>query len=174
MNDQHRQELLRSSAVYATARLAFANAIVIAENGDVDAASLVLHAATHLRCDDLALPVGSEPTADGPYAALGSTDGLALSGIVMDDCFTEITRGGSFAPIEYRPGPTSRPIHLTLGRAFTHVMCFTGDNLSPPRRRRAVAIEPMTCPPNALRSGDGVIVIAPGQSVSDSFTISLG
>ena len=29
MNDEHRQELLRSSAVYATARLAFANAIVI-------------------------------------------------------------------------------------------------------------------------------------------------
>jgi hypothetical protein len=31
MNDQHRQELLRSSAAYATARLAFANAIVIAQ-----------------------------------------------------------------------------------------------------------------------------------------------
>ena len=31
MNDQHRQELLRSSAAYATASLAFANAIVIAQ-----------------------------------------------------------------------------------------------------------------------------------------------
>jgi predicted transcriptional regulator len=29
VNDQHRQELLRSSAAYATARLALANAIVI-------------------------------------------------------------------------------------------------------------------------------------------------
>ena len=29
MNDQHRQELLRASAVYATAKLSFANAIVI-------------------------------------------------------------------------------------------------------------------------------------------------
>jgi hypothetical protein len=31
MNDQHRQELLKSSAAYATARLSFANAIVIAQ-----------------------------------------------------------------------------------------------------------------------------------------------
>jgi CHASE3 domain sensor protein len=33
MDDQHRQELLRSSAAYATAKLAFANAIVIAQRG---------------------------------------------------------------------------------------------------------------------------------------------
>ncbi len=31
MNDQHRQELRKSSADYSTARLAFANAIVIAQ-----------------------------------------------------------------------------------------------------------------------------------------------
>jgi hypothetical protein len=37
VNDQHRQELLRSSAAFATARLAFANAIVIAQRaGETD------------------------------------------------------------------------------------------------------------------------------------------
>jgi hypothetical protein len=37
MDDQHRQELLRSSAVYATAKLSFANAIVIAQRaGETD------------------------------------------------------------------------------------------------------------------------------------------
>ena len=37
MNDQQRQELLRSSAEYARARLAFANAIVIAQRaGETD------------------------------------------------------------------------------------------------------------------------------------------
>jgi hypothetical protein len=37
MNDQHRQELLRSSAAYATARLSFANAIVIDQRaGETD------------------------------------------------------------------------------------------------------------------------------------------
>jgi hypothetical protein len=38
LNDQHHQELLRSSAVYATARLSFANAIVIAQRaGETEA-----------------------------------------------------------------------------------------------------------------------------------------
>ena len=37
MDDQHRQELLRSSAAYATAKLSFANAIVIAQRaGETD------------------------------------------------------------------------------------------------------------------------------------------
>jgi aldose 1-epimerase len=30
------------------------------------------------------------------------------------------------------------------------------------RRRRAVAIEPMTCPPNALRTGTDVVRLEPG------------
>ena len=37
MNDQHRPELLKSSAAYATTRLSFANAIVIAQRaGETD------------------------------------------------------------------------------------------------------------------------------------------
>jgi hypothetical protein len=37
VNDEHRQELLRSSAAYATARLSLANAIVIAQRaGETD------------------------------------------------------------------------------------------------------------------------------------------
>jgi hypothetical protein len=37
VNDQHRQELLRSSAAYATAKRVFANAIVIAQRaGETD------------------------------------------------------------------------------------------------------------------------------------------
>ena len=37
MNDEHRQELLRSSAAYATAKPSFANAIVIAQRaGETD------------------------------------------------------------------------------------------------------------------------------------------
>jgi hypothetical protein len=35
MNDQHRQALLTSSASYATARLSFANAIVIAQRAGI-------------------------------------------------------------------------------------------------------------------------------------------
>jgi aldose 1-epimerase len=43
-------------------------------------------------------------------------------------------------------------------------MVYTGDTLEPERRRRGVAIEPMTCPPNALSTGRGVIRLEPGST----------
>jgi len=52
-------------------------------------------------------------------------------------------------------------------------MCFTGDSLSAPlNRRRAVAIEPMTCPPNALRTGTGLIELQPEEQWQASWGIA--
>ena len=41
-------------------------------------------------------------------------------------------------------------------------MVFTGD--IPSVQRRALAVEPMTCPPNAFRSGEALVVLEPGES----------
>jgi galactose mutarotase-like enzyme len=38
-----------------------------------------------------------------------------------------------------------------MNRAFKWLMVFTGDTLAPERRRQGLAVEPMTCPPNAFR-----------------------
>jgi aldose 1-epimerase len=52
-------------------------------------------------------------------------------------------------------------------------MAYTGDTVQPRfRRRLAVAIEPMTCPPNALRSGSDVIRLEPGASWSGNWGIT--
>jgi aldose 1-epimerase len=51
-------------------------------------------------------------------------------------------------------------------------MVFTGDTLSPERRRRGLAVEPMTCPADAFNSGDGVLTIPPGGSVEGRWGIS--
>ena len=46
-----------------------------------------------------------------------------------------------------------------------YVLLFTGDTLpNPHERRRSLAVEPMTCPPNAFQTGTGLIVLEPGQS----------
>ena len=49
-------------------------------------------------------------------------------------------------------------------------MLFTGDPL-PDVARRSLAVEPMTCPPNAFRTGRDLIHLAPGQSVSSRWGI---
>ena len=41
---------------------------------------------------------------------------------------------------------------------------FTGDALADPWRRTTLAVEPMTCAPNAPNSGDGLLVLDPGAS----------
>jgi len=46
-------------------------------------------------------------------------------------------------------------------------MIFTGDALPDPEHRRTgLAVEPMTCAPNAFRSGDGLEVLDPGATTS--------
>jgi aldose 1-epimerase len=51
-------------------------------------------------------------------------------------------------------------------------MVYTPDAIPDrPRRRRSIAIEPMSCAPNAFRSGDGLIVLQPGESWSGSWGI---
>ena len=43
---------------------------------------------------------------------------------------------------------------------------FTSDGLEPEHDRAALAVEPMTCPPNAFESGQDLIVLAPRESVT--------
>jgi hypothetical protein len=50
-------------------------------------------------------------------------------------------------------------------------MVFTGDPL-PDVNRRSLAVEPMTCPPNAFRTGDSLIRLEPGASVTTKWGIA--
>ena len=55
-------------------------------------------------------------------------------------------------------------VELRVGDAFRHVQAFTGDTLPESRRRRSLAVEPMTCPPDAFNSGVSVVVLEPGET----------
>ena len=47
------------------------------------------------------------------------------------------------------------------------MQAYTADELSRP----GVAIEPMTCPPNAFNSGEDLITLAVGQSYSFTYCL---
>jgi aldose 1-epimerase len=42
-------------------------------------------------------------------------------------------------------------------------MVFSGDTLAPERRRRGLAVEPMTAPPDALATGEALVRLGPGE-----------
>jgi len=51
------------------------------------------------------------------------------------------------------------------------VQVYTGDTL-PTGQRKAAAIEPYTCAPDAFNNGMGLAHIAPGASIRARWTIS--
>jgi aldose 1-epimerase len=84
--------------------------------------------------------------------------------LVLDACYQGLERDADGLATVDVLGPDGRCVSIWMDRAFDWLMVFTGDTLAPERRRQGLAIEPMTCPPNAFQTGDGVLTLAPGES----------
>jgi len=65
-------------------------------------------------------------------------------------------------------------VRLWLEAGYRYLQVFTGDTLVPARRRRGLAVEPMTCPPDAFRSRTGLHVLEPGRGVETTWGIAAG
>ena len=90
--------------------------------------------------------------------------------MVLDHAFTGLQTGADGRVRAQLAGPDA-DITLWAGPGYTWLQVFTGDALGPDARRRAVAIEPMTCPPNAFVTGTDLITIAPGGSTAHQWGI---
>lgn len=56
--------------------------------------------------------------------------------------------------------------------SYPYLEVFTGDTLpDEQRRRRGLGVEPMTCPPDALRTGEDLHRLQPGASASTAWGI---
>jgi aldose 1-epimerase len=62
-------------------------------------------------------------------------------------------------------------LRLVLGPTFRWLVVFTGDTLPEADRRRSVAIEPLTCPPNAFATSIDVIALKPGIPWTDQWRL---
>lgn len=129
----------------------------LGEQGTLDHARLMLPARAHYVLDERGLPQ-SRATTSPELVELNSASGLGLINARLDDCFSDLIRDAEgTAVIRYLPGEGEiAEVVLRLGPHFDYVMCYTGDTLAEVERRHAVAIEPMTCAPNAFVSGDGL------------------
>jgi aldose 1-epimerase len=97
-----------------------------------------------------------------------------VGSLVLDDCFTDLSRDADGrARIRLRNPPTGQALAVWLDEHYKYAMVFSGDTLAPERRRQSLAIEPMTCPPNAFRSGIDLTVVAPGAAIELEWGIEL-
>jgi aldose 1-epimerase len=134
----------------------------------IDTACLVVPAGRRLVLDERHLPTGEVQSVSG--TDLDFTAGRIIGPSQLDTAFTDLRRGGDgVARASLEDPVTGRGVELWVDDRFRYLMCFTGDTVEPERRRRAVAIEPMTCPPDAFRSGKDLIVLEPGESWEGSW-----
>jgi aldose 1-epimerase len=131
-----------------------------AGNASTDSCTLRLAATTVLPVDASSLiPNGPAAPVDGtPY---DFTTARLLEGVDLDTAF------GGCAPdsdglVRHVLASSSGGVELWADQDFRWVQVFTPSEF--PGRGRAVAIEPMTCPPDALNSGTDLIVLQPGES----------
>ena len=134
---------------------------------DADECVLRLAATTHLPLDaERMVPVAGQQPIDPAL-----TTGAPVRDLRLDDAF-----GGC------EPGPDGLIRHSLRGDdggvevwaepVFRWVQVFTPPQFPGKADGRAVAIEPMTCPPDALNSGIDLIELAPGETWSGSWGIS--
>ena len=135
----------------------------------VDPVELHAPGAVMVLSDDRGLPVGQEAV-DGTEhdfrrpRTIGST--------VLDNCFTGLERGDDrLARVRLRNPENDAGVTLWVDESYPYLMLFTGDPL-PDVNRRSLAVEPMTCPPNAFRSGDALIRLEPGDSTTGAWGIA--
>jgi aldose 1-epimerase len=134
-----------------------------AGDGLVDDWRLEVPAGRWQPADNRGIPSGPPQDVTGtPY---DFRDGRPIGDTVLDHALTELSRGADGRAWARLSGPLGT-VGLWAGAGYGWLQVFTGDPLGPQQRRRAVAVEPMTCPPNAFVTGQDLITLAPGASVS--------
>ncbi len=69
--------------------------------------------------------------------------------------------------------PDATRTELGVDRHYPIIEIYTGDTLSPTRRRSGLGTEPMTCPPNAFQTGNGLTRLEPSQSLTATWGVHL-
>jgi aldose 1-epimerase len=121
-----------------------------------------------LRADERGLPTGQVAVEGTEY---DFTQPRAIGSTRLDHCFTDLGRSEGVARVELRAPDGTAGLTLWMDEAYGYLMLFTGDPF-PDVNRRSLAVEPMTCPPNAFRTGDTLIRLEPGSSFTSRWGIT--
>jgi aldose 1-epimerase len=126
----------------------------------IDAARLRLPAERFLIADKRAIPVSSKSVDGTPY---DFREPREIGSLVLDTCFHELRRDDD-GLARVTLADEDAAVTLWLGEAFGHLMVYTGDTLAPERRRQGLAVEPMSCAPNAFAGGAGLVRLEPRET----------
>jgi aldose 1-epimerase len=132
--------------------------------GRVDEWTLELSAASVMLTTETLAPTDVVPVES---VGLDWREPHTVGDIFIDHCFTSLSE----ARVRVTDA-TGSGVQMTWGAECTWVQLHTADLPDEAISRRGLAVEPMTCPPDAFNSGTDLIVIEPGASTSASWAIA--
>jgi aldose 1-epimerase len=135
-----------------------------------DEALLCVPAKTYLEVDARSIPRRSCPV---ERTSLDFRKPRVIGAAHLDHAFTALERDpAGIAHVALGTGRSE--VRIWQDRAFEFVQVYTGDTLPDgTRRRRGMAIEPMSCAPNAFNSGDGLRVLDSGESFEGQWGVTV-
>jgi len=132
--------------------------------GSVDESVLELPADTWIPVDDRMIPTGREQVDGTPYdfrkpRPIGDTR--------LDTAYTGLTRDpDGRARVRLTDGRGERGVELWVGEGIDWLQLYSADGLPGAHHRAGVAVEPMSCPPNAFATGEDVLRLEPGERIA--------
>jgi aldose 1-epimerase len=122
-----------------------------------------------LLSDDDGIPTGTVAVAGTEY---DFGEPRLIGSAKLDNAYTELERNADgVASVDLCHEASGAGVTVWMDQTYRYVMVFSGDPL-PDVNRRSLAVEPMTCPPNAFRTGQDVVRLEPGASFTSTWGIT--
>ncbi len=118
------------------------------------------------------LPAGEREVTEAPWPDFRQP--TVIGDAQVDHAFTGLRRDGDGLTRVRLEGPDSFAVEMSWGDELPWVQVHTADRPEPELNRAGLAVEPMTCPPDAFNSRQDLVVLESGQTHTASWTISAG
>jgi aldose 1-epimerase len=117
---------------------------------------------------DRLLPLRRQWVDDGPFDFRQARE---LGDVQIDHAFTGLVRDSKGIATVRLTDVGGTGVGIRWDKACSWVQIHTADHPDPARHRLGLAVEPMTCPPDAFNSGEDVVHLRPGGTHVANWTI---
>ena len=150
-----------------------AHPYLTAGGASLDATVLTLPADRFIETEgERLLPAGERDVSGAPWPDF--REPTPIGSAQVDHAFTGLRRDDAGMATVRLEGPDGFAVEMAWGPELEWVQVHTADRPEPELDRAGLAVEPMTCPPDAFNSGEGLVVLEDGQRHTACWRISAG
>lgn len=138
----------------------------------IDEAVLRLPAARYLETDARQLPTERALPVEG--TPFDFRRPRAIGPLRLDTAYTALAADpDGCVRAEVAAPDGARSVLLWMDAGHSYLMAYTGDDIEDPERcRRSLALEPMTCAPDAFNNSLGLRVLQPGEAFTSTWGLA--